>query len=246
MTRLEGAYSTVIMTKDRVLAFRDPHGLRPLVLGRLGDRYCVASESCAFDIIGAELLRDVRPGELISITDRGLQTRQAVAERARGVLRLRVHLLRAARLAHGRHRPAGGARPDGRDPGPRGPGAGRRPRHPGARLGRPPRRAGYARASGLPQDDGLIKNRYVAAHVHPARPGAAQARAAAEVQPAARRSSRASRSSSSTTRSCAATRPARSCRCCATRAPARCTCASPRRRSATPVTTASTCRRARR
>ena len=233
------------MTKDRVLAFRDPHGLRPLVLGQLGDRYCVASESCAFDIIGAELLRDVRPGELISITDRGLQTRQAVRERARGVLRLRVHLLRAARLAHGRHRPAGRARPDGRDPRPRGAGAERRPRHPVPDSGTPAAR-GFARASGLPQDDGLIKNRYVAAHVHPARPGAAQARPAAEVQPAPGDHRAASRSSSSTTRSCAATRPARSCRCCATRAPARCTCASPRRRSATPVTTGSTCRRARR
>ena len=55
MTRIEGAYSTVVMTKDRVVAFRDPAGLRPLSLGMLGDRYCVASETCAFDIIGAQL-----------------------------------------------------------------------------------------------------------------------------------------------------------------------------------------------
>src|SRR4029077_1092874 len=65
LPRLKGAFSTVVMTKDRVVAFRDPAGLRPLVLGRLADgNHCVASESCAFDIIGAELVRDVRPGEL--------------------------------------------------------------------------------------------------------------------------------------------------------------------------------------
>src|SRR3954469_17787745 len=53
MPRLEGAFSTVVMTKDRVVAFRDGHGLRPLSLGMLGNRYCVASESSAFDILGA-------------------------------------------------------------------------------------------------------------------------------------------------------------------------------------------------
>jgi amidophosphoribosyltransferase len=62
MPRLEGAFSTVVMTKEAVVAFRDPAGLRPLVLGMVGGRYCVASVSCAFDIIGAELLREVLPG----------------------------------------------------------------------------------------------------------------------------------------------------------------------------------------
>src|SRR6201991_350098 len=77
--RIEGAYSTVVMTKDRIVAFRDPLGLRPLSLGMLGDdTYCVASESCAFDIIGARFLRDVQPGEIVSITRQGLRTRQAV------------------------------------------------------------------------------------------------------------------------------------------------------------------------
>ncbi|MGH2968138.1 MAG: amidophosphoribosyltransferase, partial [Solirubrobacteraceae bacterium] len=61
MRRMEGAYSTVVMTKDRVVAFRDPAGLRPLSLGMVGDRYCVASETCAFDIIGGRFLRDVQP-----------------------------------------------------------------------------------------------------------------------------------------------------------------------------------------
>src|SRR5919197_160648 len=73
--RLHGAFSTVVMTKKRVYAFRDPAGVRPLVLGMIGDRYCVASETCAFDIIGARRLRDVAPGELISIGEDGIRTR---------------------------------------------------------------------------------------------------------------------------------------------------------------------------
>ena len=82
MPRLEGAYSTVVMTKHAIVAFRDPHGIRPLSLGRLDDRFVVASESCAFDIIGAELMREVHPGEMVSLTERGLETRQVVkAER---------------------------------------------------------------------------------------------------------------------------------------------------------------------
>src|SRR5271163_1768965 len=77
LPRLRGAFSIVAMTKDRVVAFRDPHGLRPLALGVLEPgpeddpgtppRYCVASESCAFDIIGAKFLRDVEPGELVTL-----------------------------------------------------------------------------------------------------------------------------------------------------------------------------------
>ncbi|MEY2442901.1 MAG: amidophosphoribosyltransferase, partial [bacterium] len=51
--KLQGAFSTVLMTKDTLVAFRDPAGLRPMVLGKVGERYCVASESCALDIIGA-------------------------------------------------------------------------------------------------------------------------------------------------------------------------------------------------
>jgi amidophosphoribosyltransferase len=79
LPRLQGAFSTVVMTKDRVVAFRDPSGLRPLVLGQIGTRYCVASESCAFDIIGATLLRDVQPGEMVSLGEDGIRTRQIVS-----------------------------------------------------------------------------------------------------------------------------------------------------------------------
>src|SRR5882757_6506726 len=78
LPRLKGAFSTVVMTKDKVVAFRDPAGLRPLSLGQLGDRYAVASESCAFDIIGAKLMRDVLPGEVVTLSERGISTLQAV------------------------------------------------------------------------------------------------------------------------------------------------------------------------
>src|SRR3954449_7904589 len=78
MPRLEGAFSTVVMTDDAVVAFRDGAGLRPLSLGRIGERYCVASETCAFDIINAELLREVQPGEMVSLGERGIDARQVV------------------------------------------------------------------------------------------------------------------------------------------------------------------------
>jgi amidophosphoribosyltransferase len=160
MQRLEGAYSTVVMTKDRVVAFRDPAGLRPLSLGMLGDRYCVASETCAFDIIGARFLRDVQPGEVVSLTPDGLQVRQAVRSERRALCvfehiyfarpdsRLGGQVLQVARGRMGeilaREAPADADLvipvPDSGNPAAR----------------------GYARASGLPQDDGFVKNRYVA------------------------------------------------------------------------------------
>ena len=161
MPRLEGAFSTVVMTKDSVVAFRDGAGLRPLSLGQLGDRYCVASESCAFDIIGAELLREVQPGEMVSLGERGIETRQLVESRAQGLLRLRAHLLRAPRLdPRGQPHP-GLAAQDGRDPLARGAGRGRRGDR-GARLRQRRGAPATRKASGIPRDDGLIKNRYVA------------------------------------------------------------------------------------
>jgi amidophosphoribosyltransferase len=78
LPRLRGAFSTVVLTRDKVIGFRDPAGLRPLALGQLGDRYCLASESCAFDIINATLLRDVMPGEMVCLGERGISTRQVV------------------------------------------------------------------------------------------------------------------------------------------------------------------------
>ena len=160
MPRLEGAYSTVVMTKDTVVAFRDPAGLRPLSLGMLGDRPCVASESCAFDIIGAELIREVAPGEMVSLSARGLETRQIV-ESSRRAFCVFEHIYFA--------------RPDSILEGNRTQVSRRKmgeilwreaPVEADVVIAVPdsgnPAAAGYSRASGIPRDDGLIKNRYVA------------------------------------------------------------------------------------
>jgi amidophosphoribosyltransferase len=161
MRRAEGAYSTVVMTKDRVVAFRDPAGLRPLSLGLLeDDSYCVASESCAFDIIGAKFLRDVEPGEIVTLTAGGLRTRMGVRSERRALCvfehiyfarpdsRLGGQVLQVARGRMGEllaeEAPVEADLvipvPDSGNPAAR----------------------GFARASGLPQDDGFVKNRYVA------------------------------------------------------------------------------------
>ncbi|MDH5163261.1 amidophosphoribosyltransferase [Heyndrickxia oleronia] len=74
LTMLKGAYAFLLMTESELMVALDPNGLRPLSIGRIGDAYCVASETCAFDIIGAECIRDVLPGELIVIDDHGLRS----------------------------------------------------------------------------------------------------------------------------------------------------------------------------
>jgi amidophosphoribosyltransferase len=160
MPRLEGAYSTVVMTKHAVVAFRDPAGVRPLSLGQVEDRYVVASESCAFDIIGAKLLREVQPGELVSLTEEGLDVRQVVPTNGRAHCvfehiyfsrpdsRLEDRVVQQVRGKMGeilwREAPVEAdlviTVPDSGNPAAN----------------------GFARASGIPQDDGLIKNRYVA------------------------------------------------------------------------------------
>ena len=159
MPRLEGAFSTVVMTKDAVVAFRDPAGLRPLALGMLGDRYCVASESCAFDIIGAELLREVLPGEMVSLGKGGIETRQVVtSERKAFCVFEHIYFARPDSILEGnrtqvsrrkmgeilwREAPVEAdvviAVPDSGNAA----------------------ASGYSKASGIPRDDGLIKNRYV-------------------------------------------------------------------------------------
>lgn len=160
MPRLNGAFSTVVMTRDSVVAFRDGAGLRPLSLGQLDDRYCVASESCAFDIIGAQLLREVEPGEMVSIGERGIETRRVV-EGERRAFCVFEHIyfarpdskLAPNRLVQVSRRKMGEilwreapveadlviAVPDSGNPAAN----------------------GYATASGIAKDDGLIKNRYV-------------------------------------------------------------------------------------
>ncbi|GIT44491.1 MAG: hypothetical protein Ct9H300mP11_24270 [Chloroflexota bacterium] len=71
MRQLEGAYSIVVQTKDSMIAARDPLGIRPFCLGKLNGGWIVASESCALDHLGAEYLREVEPGEVLSLTKTG-------------------------------------------------------------------------------------------------------------------------------------------------------------------------------
>ena len=68
MDLIEGAYSLVIMTENELVGVRDPHAFRPLCLGKLDEGYVLASESCAVNATGAELVRDVEPGEILVIT----------------------------------------------------------------------------------------------------------------------------------------------------------------------------------
>lgn len=72
MAEIRGAYSLVVLTEDKLIGVRDPWGVRPLCIGKLGDAYIIASESCALDTVGAELVRDVEPGEIVTVTESGL------------------------------------------------------------------------------------------------------------------------------------------------------------------------------
>ncbi|PYR47623.1 MAG: amidophosphoribosyltransferase, partial [Acidobacteria bacterium] len=74
ISQVRGAFSFVMMTKDRVIGVRDPHGFRPLVIGRLGDANVVCSETCALDLIGATYVRDVEPGEVVVLSAQGLKS----------------------------------------------------------------------------------------------------------------------------------------------------------------------------
>ncbi len=160
MARLEGAATVVGLADGTLFAFRDEHGFRPLVLGRLGDDPVVASESCALDLVGATFERDVRPGELIIVDDDGLRSVQAVEPAERGSLCIFEFFYLA--------------RPDTRLSGVEVHGARVRM---GERLALEapveadlvlpipdsgtPAAIGFARATGIPFSEGLIKNRYV-------------------------------------------------------------------------------------
>ena len=78
MERIKGAYSMVIMTNDTLIAVRDPNGFRPLCLGRLNSGYVVASESCSLDLVEAEYIREVEPGEILIINADGLKSIKAI------------------------------------------------------------------------------------------------------------------------------------------------------------------------
>ena len=158
MRRLEGAYSVAMIFRDKLVAFRDPHGFRPLCIGEMEDGYAVSSETCGLDIIGAEFLREVEPGEVVVIDDEGLKSYRA--EEARRSLCVFEYVYFA--------------RPDSRFDG-------REIAHARQRMGEmlaeeAPAEAdvvipvpdsgimaavGYSQRSGIPYAEGLIKNRYV-------------------------------------------------------------------------------------
>src|SRR5690348_7636656 len=86
MHRLEGAYAIVALSEGRLLAFRDAHGFRPLVIGKLQEDWVFASETCALDLVGAELVREVAPGELVVADGDGLHATQALEPADPGAL----------------------------------------------------------------------------------------------------------------------------------------------------------------
>lgn len=81
----EGAFSLLFLTPKSLIAVRDPRGFRPLVLGKLKDAWCLASETCAFDLIDAEYVREVEPGEMLIIDENGIESRRPFAEKPRSV-----------------------------------------------------------------------------------------------------------------------------------------------------------------
>ena len=74
ISQVRGAFSFIMLTKDRLIGARDPHGFRPLALGRLGDAWVMCSETCALDLIGATYVRDVEPGEVVVVSASGMKS----------------------------------------------------------------------------------------------------------------------------------------------------------------------------
>ncbi|MEZ4357695.1 MAG: amidophosphoribosyltransferase [Eubacteriales bacterium] len=79
MEKIRGSYALVIMTEDKLIGVRDPLGIRPLCLGKMDNSYMIASESCAFDSIDAEFIRDIHPGEMVVIDKTGLHSKMMAA-----------------------------------------------------------------------------------------------------------------------------------------------------------------------
>ena len=80
LSQIQGAFSLVMMTENEVIGVRDPHGFRPLCIGKLEDSYVLSSESCALDLIGAKLVRDVEPGEIVILDSNGMRSVKPLPE----------------------------------------------------------------------------------------------------------------------------------------------------------------------
>lgn len=159
MSKLKGSYALLLMTEDKLIAVRDPYGMRPLALGRLGHSYVVASESCAFDAVDAEFIRDIKPGEVIIISQDGLKSIQMPVPLKSGLCVFEfIYFARADSTIDGIS--VYGARKE----------AGKilaveHPVDADLVIGVPDSGTtaalGYAEGSGIPFGEGLIKNRYV-------------------------------------------------------------------------------------
>mgnify|MGYP000934742653 CR=1 FL=1 len=161
MENLEGAYAMVLASPEALYAFRDPHGIRPLCIGQLpeGRGWVVSSETCGLDIVGAEYVRDVEPGEMVRFTAEGMTGEQAVPPCPRAACIFEyVYFARPDSVLDGQsvyqaRRAMGRILAD------------EAPVEADLVLGVPdsgvPAALGYSEASGIPFTDGIVKNRYV-------------------------------------------------------------------------------------
>ena len=159
MRRLAGAYSVVAIADGTLVAFRDPLGIRPLTLGRIGDDWLVASETCALDLVGAERVRDVGPGEVVWVDGDGCHSVQAVPRGpSASCIFEHVYFARPDSLLDGTGVHAARVRMGERL-------AEEAPVEADLVMPIPdsgtPAAIGFAKRSGIPYEEGLIKNRYV-------------------------------------------------------------------------------------
>ncbi|HYF75522.1 MAG TPA: amidophosphoribosyltransferase [Symbiobacteriaceae bacterium] len=162
INQVHGGYALLVMTKDKLIGIRDPHGIRPLQLGRLGSAWVLASESCAFDTVGAEFIREVAPGEMITISGNGTirsQTAVKAATLSRPCMFEFIYFARPDSQLEGVNMHA--VRKEmGRQL------AREAPADADIVIGVPDSSisaaTGYAEAAGIPYEVGLIKNRYIA------------------------------------------------------------------------------------
>lgn len=103
LSKIQGAYSLVIMTNKKLIGIKDPYGIRPLVLGKKDNGYVLASETCAFDIIGATYIRDIKNGEMVVITQEGIQSIQLFPNiKQRPCIFERIYFARPSSLIEGK------------------------------------------------------------------------------------------------------------------------------------------------
>lgn len=158
MRRLQGAYSLTLLTRDRVFGVRDPFGVRPLCLGTIDGGWVIASETCALDHIGADFIREIEPGEIVTISENGIESQcDEIGRRALCIFEY-IYFARPDSVINGRLlssvRQAMGAEL-----------AREHPVEADLVIGVPDSATsaaiGYSRESGIPISEGLIKNRYV-------------------------------------------------------------------------------------